>query len=81
MSEDDTEESEDLATRIETLEEEASIRDEQIRMLEEELAKEQGPDGINGRPFLTDGLPATGYSTGGTLSHRQQEVLNLVYQG
>jgi hypothetical protein len=45
------------------------------------LAKEYGPDGINGRPFLTDGPPATGYPTGEKLSNREQETLNLIYQG
>jgi hypothetical protein len=81
MSEDYKEERIDLAGRIETLEEEASIRDEHIQMLEEELAKEHDPDGINGCPFLMDGLPAPGYPTGGTFSNREQEALNLIYQG
>jgi hypothetical protein len=80
MSEDYKEERADLARRIETLEKEVLIRDEHVRMLKEELAKKHGPDGINGRPLLIAGLPATGYPTGGTLSNREQEALNLTYQ-
>jgi hypothetical protein len=45
MTEDYKAERADLARRIETLDEEASIRYEHIRMLEEKLAKEHSPDG------------------------------------